>query len=327
MAIDYRNVYSDYVDSGDVSMDKENPNVSSPYTGTLNEPTSDMIMENIDPLQTGMDPSSAIQTGISIQSQGKKILENLGIENPFANPYATEGTSGFAQTEVGGRVMFKEVPTAEATAFQNQTTNQIFQPDQFYTESGQAFDSMTSAAEAGVDPATLTQGSEMANTVPVASTSTGTFLNNLSGQAGGAAAAKSGSITALAGTALKMISDDKDATTLNVGETVGTGLQGGGTGVALAGYAAKAGIFGAAGSTALLSAIPVIGIAAAAFTLLRAKKKRDEARKLEKEKEIQNETFNQYRDSFDNYAARRQRFLADQNKQQQDAGLKNTYSA
>jgi len=131
MAIDYRNVYSDYVDSGDVSMDKENPNVSSPYTGTLNEPTSDMIMENIDPLQTGMDPSSAIQTGISIQSQGKKILENLGIENPFANPYATEGTSGFAQTEVGGRVMFKEVPTAEATAFQNQTTNQIFQPDQF----------------------------------------------------------------------------------------------------------------------------------------------------------------------------------------------------
>jgi len=327
MAIDYRNVYSDFIDSGDVSMDKENPNVSSPYTGTLNEPTSDMIMENIDPLQTGMDPSSAIQTGISIQSQGKKILENLGIENPFANPYATEGTPGFAQTELGGNVMFKEVPASEATAFQNQTTNQIFQSDQLYTESGQAFDSLNAGAEAGVDPATLTQGSEMANTVPVASTSTGTFLTDLSGQGGSAAATQAGSVTALVGTGIKMLADDKDPTTMNVGETVGTGLQGGGTGVALAGYAAKAGIFGAAGSTALLSAIPVIGIAAAAFTLLRGKKKRDEARKLAKEQEIQGETMNQYRDSFDNYAARRQRFLAEQNKQQQDAGLKNIYSA
>lgn len=316
MAIDYRNVYSDYIEGGDISMEKENPNVSTPYTGTLNTPTTDSIMQDIDPLQTGMDPSSAIQTGISLQSQGKKILENLGIENPFANPYATEGTSGFAQTEVGGRMMFKEVPRADATAFQNQTTNQIFQSDQLYTESGQAFDSITSAEAAGVDPTTLTPGSEMANTVPVAQTGTGSFLTNLSGQGGSAAATQAGSVTALAGTALKMISDDKDATTLNVGETVGTGLQGGGTGVALAGMLGVG-----------ASLIPVVGIAAAAFSLLRAKKKRDQARKFAKEQEIQDETMNQYRESFDNYAARRQRFLSEQNKRQQDVGLKNIYSA
>lgn len=316
MAIDYRNIYSDYVDSGDLSMDKENPNVSSPYTGTLNVPTSEMIMENIDPLQTGMDPSPAIQTGISLQSQGKKILENLGIENPFANPYATEGTSGFGQTEVGGRVMFKEVPRADATAFQNQTTNQIFQSDLLYTESGQAFDSITSAEAAGVDPRTLTPGSEMANTVPVAQTGTGSFLTNLSGQGGSAAATQAGSVTALVGTGIKMLADDKDPTTMNVGETVGTGLQGGGTGVALAGMLGVS-----------ASLIPVVGIAAAAFSLLRGKKKRDEARKLAKEQEIQDETMNQYRESFDNYAARRQRFLSEQNKRQQDVGLKNIYSA
>ena len=56
-------------------------------------------------------------------------------------------------------------------------------------------------------------------------------------------------------------------------------------------------------------------------------RKRDEARKLAKQQEIQDETMNQYRESFDNYAARRQRFLSEQNKQQQDAGLKNIYSA
>lgn len=316
MAIDYRNVYSDYIEGGDLSMEKENPNVTTPYTGTLNVPTSDSIMQEIDPLQTGMDPSSAIQTGISLQSQGKKILENLGIENPFANPYATEGTSGFAQTEVGGRMMFKEVPRADATAFQNQTTNQIFQSDQLYTESGQAFDSITSAEAAGVDPTTLTPGSEMANTVPVAQTGTGSFLTNLSGQGGSAAATQAGSVTALVGTGIKMLADDKDPTTMNVGETVGTGLQGGGTGVALAGMLGVG-----------ASLIPVIGIAAAAFSLLRGKKKRDEARKLAKQQEIQDETMNQYRESFDNYAARRQRFLSEQNKQQQDAGLKNIYSA
>ena len=255
MAIDYRNVYSDYIEGGDLSMEKENPNVTTPYTGTLNVPTSDSIMQEIDPLQTGMDPSSAIQTGISLQSQGKKILENLGIENPFANPYATEGTSGFAQTEVGGRMMFKEVPRADATAFQNQTTNQIFQSDQLYTESGQAFDSITSAEAAGVDPTTLTPGSEMANTVPVAQTGTGSFLTNLSGQGGSAAATQAGSVTALVGTGIKMLADDKDPTTMNVGETVGTGLQGGGTGVALAGMLGVG-----------ASLIPVIGIAAAAFS-------------------------------------------------------------
>ena len=327
MAIDYQNIYSDLIEGGDMSMDRENQNVTSPYTGQLNLPTQEEILADVDPLQTGMDPSGIVQTGIGLQSQGKKILEGLGIQNPFANPYAVEGTSGFAQTNLGSKVMFKDAPLADATAFQNPETLQVFQPDMLYTEGGQAFDSIAAAEAAGVDPTTLTPGSEVAGTVPVAQTGTGSFLTNLSGGAGGAAAAKAGGIVALAGTGIKMIADDDDPTTMNVGETVGTGLQAGGTGVAAAGLLAKAGILGTAGSAALLSAVPVVGLAAAAFGLLRGKKKRDEARRLEKEREIQQKTVDAYRESFDNYAARRQRFLAEQSKEQRDAGLRNIYSA
>ena len=280
MAIDYKNIYSDLIEGGDMSMDRENPNVTSPYTGQLNLPTQEDILADVDPLQTGMDPSGIVQTGIGLQSQGKKILEGLGIQNPFANPYAVEGTSGFAQTNLGSKVMFKDAPLADATAFQNPTTNQIFQPDMLYTEGGQAFESISAAEAAGIDATTLTPGS------------------------------------ALVGTGIKMIADDDDPTTMNVGETVGTGLQAGGTGIAAAGLLGL-------GATA----VPIVGLAAAAFGLLRGKKKRDEARRLAKEREIQQKTVDSYRDSFDNYAARRQRFLSEQSKEQRDAGLKNIYSA
>ncbi len=316
MAIDYQNIYSDLIEGGDMSMEKENPNVTSPYTGQLNLPTQEEILSDVDPLQTGMDPSGIVQTGIGLQSQGKKILEGLGIQNPFANPYAVEGTSGFAQTNLGSQVMFKDAPLADATAFQNPTTNQIFQPDMLYTESGQAFESITAAEAAGVDPTTLTPGSEVAGTVPVAQTGTGSFLTDLTGGGGSAAAAKAGGVTALLGTGIKMIADDDDPTTMNLGETVGTGLQAGGTGIAAAGLLGL-------GATA----VPIVGLAAAAFGLLRGKKKRDEARRLAKEREIQQKTVDAYRDSFDNYAARRQRFLAEQSKEQRDAGLRNIYSA
>ena len=316
MAIDYQNIYSDLIEGGDMSMDRENPNVTSPYTGQLNLPTQEEILADVDPLQTGMDPSGIVQTGIGLQSQGKKILEGLGIQNPFANPYAVEGTSGFAQTNLGSKVMFKDAPLADATAFQNPETLQVFQPDMLYTEGGQAFDSIAAAEAAGVDPTTLTPGSEVAGTVPVAQTGTGSFLTDLTGGGGSAAAAKAGGITALVGTGIKMIADDDDPTTMNVGETVGTGLQAGGTGVAAAGLLGL-------GATA----IPIVGLAAAAFGLLRGKKKRDEARRLEKEREIQQKTVDAYRESFDNYAARRQRFLREQSKEQRDAGLKNIYSA
>ena len=316
MAIDYKNIYSDLIEGGDMSMDRENPNVTSPYTGQLNVPTQEDILADVDPLQTGMDPSGIVQTGIGLQSQGKKILEGLGIQNPFANPYAVEGTGGFAQTNLGSKVMFKDAPLADATAFQNPTTNQIFQPDMLYTEGGQAFDSISAAEAAGVDPTTLTPGSEVAGTVPVAQTGTGSFLTDLTGGGGSAAAAKAGGVTALVGTGIKMIADDDDPTTMNVGETVGTGLQAGGTGIAAAGLLGL-------GATA----VPIVGLAAAAFGLLRGKKKRDEARRLAKEREIQQKTVDAYRDSFDNYAARRQRFLSEQSKEQRDAGLKNIYSA
>ena len=58
----------------------------------------------------------------------------------------------------------------------------------------------------------------------------GQYGQAMTGQAGQAAAIKAGGATALVGTAIKMIADDKDPTTMNVGETIGTGVQGAGLG-------------------------------------------------------------------------------------------------
>lgn len=95
-----------------------------------------------------------------------------------------------------------------------------------------------------------------------------------------------GAVASLAGEGIKMASDDKDATTMNVGESVGSGLSGVGTGI------------GAATTTAMLMGAPLgpVGMAAgviggAAYGLgkglIQRGKARREEEKAERKKEKQ----------------------------------------
>ena len=101
-----------------------------------------------------------------------------------------------------------------------------------------------------------------------------------------------GAGVALAGTILKNIPgvDDDDDTTLNVGESVGTLMQGAGTG------AAVAGLLGATG--------PVGWIAGGAIALISALSKRERARKKaekQQETDIKIEGIDEYRKSVGEY--------------------------
>ena len=107
-----------------------------------------------------------------------------------------------------------------------------------------------------------------------------------------AKSAMAGAGVALAGTILKNIPgvDDDDDTTLNVGESVGTLMQGAGTG------AAVAGLLGAAG--------PVGWIAGGAIALISALSKREKARKAaekQQEADIKIEGIDEYRKSVGEY--------------------------
>ena len=131
--------------------------------------------------------------------------------------------------------------------------------------------------------------------------------------AGGEATIKPGTGLALkvGGEALKYFADDDDPTTMNVGETVGTAASGAGTGVMLA---------------SMLSA-PVlpVAVAAAVFSLLRGKRRRDRARELQKQKEAQEAIVQNYRDTLSEYRENRDQFLSNYEYEQQTEGLVDKY--
>ena len=107
-----------------------------------------------------------------------------------------------------------------------------------------------------------------------------------------AGSAMAGAGVALAGTILKNIPgvDDEDDTTLNVGESIGTLMQGAGTG------AAVAGLLGATG--------PVGWIVGGGIALISALSKREKARKAaekQQETEIKIEGIDEYRKSVGEY--------------------------
>tara|TARA_E500000305_G_scaffold110609_2_gene119166 strand:+ start:17 stop:1288 length:1272 start_codon:yes stop_codon:yes gene_type:complete len=105
-----------------------------------------------------------------------------------------------------------------------------------------------------------------------------------------AKSALAGAGVALLGTGIKAIGDDDDATTLNAGETIGSLMQGAGTG------AAVAGLLGATG--------PVGWIAGGAIALISSLSKREKARKAaekQQETDIKIEGIDEYRKSVGEY--------------------------
>ena len=123
-----------------------------------------------------------------------------------------------------------------------------------------------------------TQGANLLNTGANVGTSAG------KGLIGGVGPGGVGAIASLAGEGIKMASDDQDATTMNTGETIGSGLSGLGTGI------------GAAMTTAALmgSSLGPLGTAAGAIGgtlyglgkgLIQRNKARKETTKAEKKQE------------------------------------------
>lgn len=137
----------------------------------------------------------------------------------------------------------------------------------------------TTASTSLVNPALGQQGANLLNTGANVGASAG------KGLIGGVGVGGVGAIASLAGEGIKMASDDQDATTMNTGETIGSGLSGIGTGI------------GAAMTTAALmgSTLGPIGTAAgviggAAYGLgkgliQRGKARREEG-KAEKKQEV-----------------------------------------
>jgi hypothetical protein len=141
----------------------------------------------------------------------------------------------------------------------------------------------TTASTSLVNPALGQQGANLLNTGAAAGAGAS------KGLIGGIGPGGIGAIASIAGEGLKMASDDQDATTMNVGESIGTGLSGVGTGI------------GAAMTTAALmgSSLGPLGTAAGAIGgavyglgkgLIQRKKAREEMedaeRKQQKEVEL-----------------------------------------
>lgn len=107
------------------------------------------------------------------------------------------------------------------------------------------------------------------------STAAGKYGNAMLGQSGPQAAMNNALPTYIAGRIIKGIADDKDPTTMNVGETVGAGVSGWGAGAAI--------------GTAILPGVGTVagGIAGALISLLGGKKKRDKAREAAREQEVE----------------------------------------
>jgi hypothetical protein len=138
----------------------------------------------------------------------------------------------------------------------------------------------TTASTSLANPALGQQGANLLNTGATAGASAS------KGLIGGIGPGGVGAIASIAGEGIKMASDDQDATTMNVGETIGSGLSGVGTGI------------GAAMTTAALmgSSLGPLGTAAGAIggalyglgkgLISRGKARKEEA-KAEKKQEAE----------------------------------------
>jgi len=260
MAIDYRQLYGDY----DVNL--------GPTTG----------VSSSQPGNPYVNPSQAVapsMMNLSIAQQNEMMQYDVEQQQK------TQQALGYASQ--GRTILGKKGLAKIGTSLQKGYQNLAYKPGALYSGAGGA------QFQSAINPATGAGMSVPAGGVMPAGfqaqglTKFGQYGQAMTGQAGTAAAMKAGGGTALVGTAIKMIADDKDPTTMNVGETVGTAAQGAGTGAALM---AALGATGPAGW--------IIGGGLALFGGLR---KRNKARKAAKKaqsdwREKYDEQYDEFRD-------------------------------
>ena len=162
-----------------------------------------------------------------------------------------------------------------------------------------------------------TTGTGYVQNVPTAPQAASNYFQNLKG---GSVAA--GLPTYLAGRLVRSAFDDDDPTTFTAGEMLGAGISGIGAGSAIAGMIPAASPLAALGPYGWL-----IGLG---ISLFGGKRKRDKARKLQREYEQKIEERNQkiidtYRDSVTEAKEARDRQEAEQRYYQRTAGYNNPY--
>lgn len=276
MAIDYRNLYSDYnVDFDDRSLstgldNTSNNTISYNAVQDAQLPTLNQYQLEQGPAQTGMSSGQILSTG----SQASTLFKGVNKGGRFYGKTATGKALPFGQTKVGSQIMYK--------------------------------------------PAGPVEGGQVL-------TGTGKYLSAVTGGQGASAGILAGTGTYLAGRLVRKAFDDADPTTFTGGEIAGAGISGYGAGVAGASAIAKAGILGTAGSSALMAAVPYVGIAAALISIFGGKKKRDKARGQSNNDEALKKFREDRREFYDDYRSRMESESRARAYGQRSAGFNNPY--
>jgi len=244
-------------------------------------------------LQKQASTISGIEQGLS---QGIKGADKLGLFDKLKEKGAQKAAEKLGQetlmkgTTLAGGVSDDALKALAPKLFEKSTTSALqgatsSLPSSLTNFSAPALTTTplsqlgTTASTSLVNPALGQQGANLLNTGATAGASAS------KGLIGGVGTGGVGAIASLAGEGIKMASDDQDATTMNTGETIGSGLSGIGTGI------------GAAMTTAALmgSSLGPVGTAAGVIggavyglgkgLIQRSKARKEEAKAEKKQKE------------------------------------------
>lgn len=284
MALDYSELYSDYVNTGQVSFSDPYSNTgyashgtSGPIQYNLTDPSKmenkflplDYYEQTAPPVVTGMGASQIASLGLQ-GAQGVKAL-NLGKSKAWQKAKAL-GKKGYESVAYRQGATYPGYGTQPVIGAEGGTVAPIQYQTVVNPSTGQ-----TMSMPVGE---TLPPGFEVGKGV----TATGRYFQAMTGGAGPQAAVANALPTYLAGRLIRSAFDDADPTTFTAGEMAGAGVSGYAAGAGLAGLAAGA-AGTAAASTAIMAAVPVIGIAGALISLFGGKKKRDKARELKRKQQ------------------------------------------
>ena len=294
----FLNQYGSVINPTGTTADKiqqvNNRTFTTPYGGVVNPAIDYSTAEMMNPaIMNPLDYAVSPGVGESLMSG----LQNVGMGTQLLG-------SKFGSSTVGQSLFGKGFGSGPGTAAGSPFAQNVSAGNFIPQGSPQPF----------VDGTT---GTGYVQNVPTAPQAASNYFQNLKG---GSVAA--GLPTYLAGRLVRSAFDDDDPTTFTAGEMLGAGISGIGAGSAIAGMIPAASPLAALGPYGWL-----IGLG---ISLFGGKRKRDKARKLQREYEQKIEERNQkiidtYRDSVTEAKEARDRQEAEQRYYQRTAGYNNPY--
>ena len=290
----YGNVINPTGSTADKIQQINNRAFTTPYGGVVNPAIDYSTAEMMNPeIMNPLDYTVSPGIGESVMSG----LQNVGMGTQLLG-------SKFGSSTVGQSLFGKGFGSGPGTAAGSPFAQNVSAGNFIPQGSPQPF----------VDGTT---GTGYVQNVPTAPQAASNYFQNLKG---GSVAA--GLPTYLAGRLVRSAFDDDDPTTFTAGEMLGAGISGIGAGSAIAGMIPAASPLAALGPYGWL-----IGLG---ISLFGGKRKRDKARKLQREYEQKIEERNQkiidtYRDSVTEAKEARDRQEAEQRYYQRTAGYNNPY--